>query len=94
MLIEIDRPKLHIGEIREADNLLARHSPLAWVIFGAAPTLENAVREVLYVKNTGRVDMSDLWSTEIMGVSVRWCMCANNKLCPIEHKEARVINKS
>ena len=35
LLVGIDHPKLHTGETREAINLIARQSPLGWVIFGA-----------------------------------------------------------
>lgn len=35
LLVGIDHPKLHTGETREAINLIARQSPIGWVIFGA-----------------------------------------------------------
>ena len=37
MLIGIDHPRLHTGETKQAANLVARHSPLGWVVFGAKP---------------------------------------------------------
>jgi O-acetyl-ADP-ribose deacetylase (regulator of RNase III) len=33
VLLGIDHPKLHTGETRESGNLVARQSPLGWVIF-------------------------------------------------------------
>ena len=37
LLIGIDQAKLHTGETREAGNVVSRHSPLGWVVFGAVP---------------------------------------------------------
>ena len=35
ILVGIDNPMLHIGETRQQGDLVARHSPLGWVLFGA-----------------------------------------------------------
>ena len=37
MLIGIDQAKMNTGETKEGDNIVARHSPLGWVVFGSAP---------------------------------------------------------
>ena len=40
------------------------------------------------------VDMTEFWSTESMGVSVKPCFCEPQRLSPIERKEAKVIEDS
>ena len=37
LLTGIDHPEMHTGETRQVRHLVARHSPLGWVIFGATP---------------------------------------------------------
>ena len=37
VLIGIDNPLLHTGETRQRKSLIARHSPLGWVLFGTTP---------------------------------------------------------
>ena len=50
LLVGIDHPKLHTGETREAANLIARQSPLGWVIFGATPGKHEQVNRVFSVR--------------------------------------------
>ena len=40
------------------------------------------------------VDITEFWSTESMGVSVKPCFCEPQRLSPIERKEAKVIEDS
>ena len=80
LLIGVGHAKLHTGQIREVDKLVARHSALGWVIFGTTPDKKDAVSQVFLVKGTTAVDMSDFWSTESMGVSVKSCVCENSKM--------------
>ena len=94
LLIGIDQAKLHTGETREAGNLVARHSPLGWVIFGATTSEQFETSRVNHVKFATPVDMNEFWSTESMGVSVKPCSCEPGKLIPIERKEAKVIEDS
>ena len=96
LLIGIDQARLHTGETREAGNLVARHSPLGWVIFGATSgeRLGTSKVKVNHVAFATPVDMSEFWSTESMGVSVKPCSCKPEKLSPIERKEAKVIEDS
>ena len=37
ILIGIDHPSMHTGETKQVGDLVARSSPLGWVIFGAKP---------------------------------------------------------
>ena len=39
-------------------------------------------------------DLSDFWTTEAMGVAVTPCLCAADKLSPIEREEAKIIESS
>ena len=47
ILAVIDHPVLHTGEIKEVQNLVARNSPLGWVIFGTSPGLESQVKFIM-----------------------------------------------
>jgi hypothetical protein len=94
LLVGIDQAKLHTGETRESGNLVARHSPLGWVIFGATPGEQLRTSRVNHVAFAAPVDMSEFWSTESMGVSIKPCSCEPEKLSPIERKEAKIIENS
>lgn len=90
-LLGIDHPRLHTGETKQAANLVARHSPLGWVVFGAKPRGHVHVHHVLNVKLSPPIDMTDCWSTESMGVAIKPCDCEADKLSPVEQKEAKII---
>ncbi|XP_072178137.1 uncharacterized protein [Diadema setosum] len=68
VLVGIDHAKLHTGETRQKGNLVARHTPLGWVVFGADPDHQAAKSTVLNVMVTDAVDLKDFWTTESMGV--------------------------
>ena len=95
ILLGIDHPKLHTGETKEAGSLVARQSPLGWVVFGATSDerLEN-VSQVFHVKCSNPIDMSDFWTTESMGVEGKMCSCETKKLSAIEAYEAKIIESS
>ena len=86
--------RIHTGETKKAGNLVARHSPLGWVIFGATSSQQLETSRVNHVKFATPVDMTEFWSTESMGVSVKPCFCEPENLSPIERKEAKVIEDS
>lgn len=94
LLVGIDHPKLHIGETKEAANLVARHSPLGWVVFGAMPGKHAQVNEAFNIKIATPIYMTDFWTTETMGVSAKLCECEIDKLSPIERREAKIIEES
>ena len=85
---------LHTGETREAANLIARQSPLGWVIFGATPGKHEQVDCVFSVKVPMPIDMTDFWTTETMGVAAKPCECAADKLSPIEQRGLKIIEDS
>ena len=59
LLIGIDHARMHTGETRQAGHLVARHSPLGWVMFGATPGDARETNNILYVKYTTPEDLSD-----------------------------------
>ena len=73
VLIGIDNPLLHTGETRQRKSLIARHSPLGWVLFGTTPGRNKPAHQVFHIKTvtSPAVDMADFWSTESMGVTVK-----------------------
>lgn len=94
LLIGIDQAKLHTGETREAGNVVARYSPLGWVVFGAVPGKQSEASHVYHIKLETPIDMTDFWTTESMGVSVKPCNCEAGKLSQIEREEAKIIEES
>ena len=82
------------GETREAANLIARQSPLGWVIFGATPGKHEQVNHVFSVKVPRPIDMTDFWTTETMGVAAKPCECETDKLSPVERRELKIIEDS
>ena len=59
LLIGIDHTRMHTGETRQARSLVARHSPLGWVMFGATPGDARETKKILYVKYTMPQDLPD-----------------------------------
>ena len=96
LLIGIDHAQLHTGPTKQKDHIVARKSPLGWVLFGnksGTATAGEATR-VLHVKFTAPVDISEFWKTESMGVLVKPCVCEADKLSQVEREEKVLIDKS
>ena len=72
LLIGIDHAHMHTGPMKQVEHLVARKSPLGWVIFGNSTSrdLDNVTTTVLHVKKINPVDLSDFWTTESMGVQI------------------------
>ena len=94
LLIGIDHAHMHAGETRQVDHLLARKSPLGWVVFGGKPEQISDVTSILHVKYASPVDLTDFWTTETMGVAVKPCVCNADKLTQTEREEAKLIEES
>ena len=94
VLLGIDHPKLHTGETKESGTLVARRSPLGWIVFGATSERCESVNQVFHVKCSTPIDMTDFWTTESMGVEGKMCSCETKKLSPIEAYEAKIIEDS
>ena len=85
---------MHMGETRRAGHLVARKSPLGWVIFGAKQGNVQEDNRVLHIKYTMPEDLSDFWTTEAMGVAITPYLCPADKLSQIEREEAKIIENS
>ena len=67
ILIGIDHAYMHTGESKRFGSVVARHSPLGWLLFGATPGAQQTSR-VFHVQYTKPVDLTDFWTSETMGV--------------------------
>ena len=94
LLIGIDHAQMHAEETRQVDHLLARKSPLGWVVFGGKPEEISDVTSILHVKYASPIDLTDFWTTETMGVAVKPCVCDADKLTQTEREEAKLIEES
>ena len=95
LLIGIDHAYMHTGPTKQVVHLVARKSPLGWIIFGSPPgDGMNVTTTVLYVKYANPVDLADFSTTEIMGVVVYPCICDANKLSQLEREEKQIIEES
>ena len=94
LLIGIDHAKMHTGETREVGNLIARLSPLGWVLFGAMSGEMSQITRVFHLRYSTPVDLTDFWTTEAMGVSINPCHCKADKLSETERKEQEIIESS
>ncbi|XP_068711858.1 uncharacterized protein [Montipora foliosa] len=54
LLIGIDHARMHTGETRQAKHLVARKSPLGWVVFGGTSQDAPEASRTLHVKYTSR----------------------------------------
>ena len=94
VLIGIDHANMHTGKIKQVGNLVARHSPLGWLVFGATQSNPAAVNKVLRVGASVPVEMTEFWSTESMGVEIQPCLCEAEKLSQAEREEGKMIEES
>ena len=94
LLIGIDQAHVHAGETKEVNHLIARKSPLGWVVFGGKAEGTPDAGTILHVKYASPIDLTDFWATESMGVTVRPCFCDAEKLTQIQRKEAKLIEES
>ena len=95
LLIGINCLRFHVGETKVKDGLVARRSPLGWVIFGSK--LDDALpeaKQVLHVPLAEPIDRRDFWKTESMGMSVSPCTCEAAKMCLQEHAELKLTEDS
>ena len=94
LLIGIDHAFMHVGETRQAGCMIARNSPLGWVVFGSPPGETSGKYKVFNIKFATPVDLTDFWTTESMGVEVKSCSCEPDELSQIEREEKMIIEKS
>lgn len=95
LLIGINYPRFHVGETIVDASLVARRSPLGWVIFGSsAEDVMPEIKQVSLVSLVPPVDSTDFWKTESMGVSVSRCTCEASRLPAQERDEMKIIEES
>ena len=97
VLIGVDHAQFHTGETKREGDLVARKSPLGWVIFGGTPgEAQDKTRfcHALFSSPVDPVDLTEFWKTETMGVAVKPCNCKPDKLSQVEREEAKVIEDS
>jgi len=88
LLIGIDQAHMHTGKSKQAGQLVARPTPLGWVVFcGPSGKVQESSR-ILHVKFEMPVDLTDFWRTETMGVAVA------DKLTQMEREQLQVIKNS
>ncbi|XP_022799862.1 uncharacterized protein LOC111337764 [Stylophora pistillata] len=94
LLIGIDHARMHTGETRQSEHLVARNSPLGWVVFGTTASKGQEKGRLFFVNYAAPVDLSEFWSTESMGVSARSSDCSMDKLTQLEREEKKIIENS
>ena len=89
LLVGIDHAHMHTGQMNQVEHLVARKSPLGWVIFANSTSgdLDIVTTAVLHVKNISSVDLSDFLTTESMGVQTDPCVCDATKLSQLDREE-------
>ena len=83
-----------LEDTKQSGNLVARNSPLGWVVFGAASRKIQQANSVLLVSYSTPVDLSKFWTMKATGVAVKPCICSADKLTQLEREETRIIQSS
>lgn len=94
LLIGIDHTQMYTEQTKQTKHLVARNTPLGWVAFSGSSEDAQVNGCVYHVRFAAPVEMSDFWKTETMGVAVKPCVCAADKLTQAEKEEAEIISKS
>ena len=95
LLIGINYSRFHVGNTKVKASLVARRSPLGWVIFGSnAEDVMPEIKQVSLVSLVPPVDLTDFWRIESTGVSVSPCTCEESKLSAQEREEMKIIEES
>ncbi|XP_063959833.1 uncharacterized protein LOC129259266 [Lytechinus pictus] len=93
ILIGIDHSKMHVGYTKRQGNLVARCSPLGWVIFGST-TEGYPEGAVLHVTVNSPLDLRQSLTTEGMKVCNDPQRCQPSKMTEQQDEEFRVISPS
>ncbi|XP_041467150.1 uncharacterized protein LOC121417494 [Lytechinus variegatus] len=93
ILIGIDHSKMHVGYTKIQGNLVARRSPLGWVIFGST-TEGYPEGAVLHVTINSPLDLRKSLTTEGMKVCNDPQRCQHSRMTEQEDEEFRVISSS
>ena len=79
---------MHTGETRQTRCLVARNSPLGWVVFGSTLGETSRVNKIFCVTFSKPVDLTNFWIIESMDVEVKPCLCELEKLSQAENDES------
>jgi len=85
---------MHPGQTKQTEQLVARNTPLGWEVFSGSSGDTQVNGRVYHVRFAAPVEMTDFWKTETMGVEVKPCVYAADKLTQAEREEAEIISKS
>ena len=85
---------MHTGETKQSGQLVARKTPLGWVLFGGSSSGTETANQIYHVAYATPVELNDFWKTEVMEVKVKPCICDADKLSQIEREEAEIISSS
>ncbi|PFX16886.1 hypothetical protein AWC38_SpisGene18824 [Stylophora pistillata] len=80
--------------LRHVGQIVARKTPLGWVVYGGPTGSVPSGSRILFVKHSAPVDLTHFWTTETMGVKGKPCVCDADKLTQVEREEAEVISSS
>ena len=95
LLIGINYPRFHVGETKVKDGLVARRSPLGWVIFRSdSDDALPETRQVFHICLAEPVDLTEFWKTGCMGMSVSPCTCEAAEMSLQERTEMKMIEES
>ena len=78
VLIGFGQANMHTGKVKQVGNLVTRHSPLGWLVFGATQGSPAAFNKVIRVGVSAPVEINEFWSTESMEVEISH-VCAKQK---------------
>ena len=87
ILIGIDHAHIHTGQTKQVGQIVARKTPLRWVVFGGSTETFPTSSRILFVKHSTPVDLTDFWTTETMGVKVKPCVCDADEMSKVEREE-------
>jgi len=87
LLIGIDHAHTHTGQTKQSGHLVARKTPLGWVIFGSSSEDVPGSGLICHVQLATPVDISDFCRTEVMGVEP--CACDAERLTQMEEKKPK-----
>ena len=82
---------MHTGQTKHTEQLLARNTPLGWVVFGGSSGDAQVNGHVYHERFAAPVEMSDFWKTETMRVEVKPCVCAADKLTWLKEMKWRLF---
>jgi hypothetical protein len=95
LLVGINYSRFHVGETKVRNSLVARNSPLGWVVFGSnAEGVMPDLKQILHIRVATPVDLTSFWTTESMGVAASPCTCKEAEMSAAERAVLNEIEES